>query len=236
LSPIGQYRISHVPASTGKRSKKRKRKDAKLAEESSALQRPPPPHILSSIVVGLNNITRVLEASSQRFPTDVQDPELTSQGDSQSQVRQNEACSSTGQKRNTPDFPAITDRTTSPSSHFSVIFVLSSLPPVLMEHLPQLVATSALAHPELPMTRLVQLRKDCGGRLCTALGLQRVSAIGILDGAPHSKSLLDIVREQVSVIRVPWLQEAKDNQYLPVKIRAVETFGWVAASKNSKAL
>jgi len=109
--------------------------------------------------------------------------------------------------------------------HFSAIFVpRSSQPENLHAHLPQLIATASLAHPELPATRLVQLPQGCEARLCEALHLPRVSLIGLLDSAPHSKSLLDVVRRCVPEIEVPWLQEAKKSVYLPVKINAIETF------------
>lgn len=108
--------------------------------------------------------------------------------------------------------------------HFSAIFVpRSSQPAILNAHLPQLIATASLSHPELPATRLVQLPKGCDARLCEALGLSRVSFIGLLDSAPHCKSLVDVVRECVPEIEVPWLQEAKKSVYLPVKINEIET-------------
>lgn len=119
--------------------------------------------------------------------------------------------------------------------HFSAVFVLPScLPSVLQGHLPQLVATASLAHLSLPATRLVQLPKGCESRLCANLGLQRASVIGILDGAPHSGSVVDLVREHVPEIHIPWLQEARNNEYQEVKIKGVETFGWVT-EKESKS-
>jgi hypothetical protein len=121
--------------------------------------------------------------------------------------------------------------------HFSAIFVpRSSQPPILHAHLPQLVVTASLAHPELPVTRLVQLPKGCDARLSEALGLPRVSFIGILEGAPHSKSLVDLVRECVPEIEIPWLAEAKKSVYLPVKINAIESFVPVLAQKKQKAI
>jgi hypothetical protein len=115
--------------------------------------------------------------------------------------------------------------------HFSAIFVpRSSQPPILHAHLPQLVVIASLANPELPVTKLVQLPKGCDTRLSEALGLPRVSFIGILDGAPHSKSLVDLVRECVPEIKIPWLEEVKKSVYLPVKINAIETF--VPAAKK----
>jgi hypothetical protein len=120
--------------------------------------------------------------------------------------------------------------------HFSAIFVpRSSQPPILHAHLPQLVVTASLANPELPVTRLVQLPKGCDARLSQALGLPRISFIGLLDGAPHSKSLVDIVREYVPEIEIPWLKEAKKSVYMPVKINAIEIFVPVAQKEQKSA-
>jgi hypothetical protein len=120
--------------------------------------------------------------------------------------------------------------------HFSAIFVpRSSQPPILHAHLPQLVVTASLANPELPATRLVQLPKGCDARLSEALGLPRFSFIGLLDGAPHSKSLVDIVRESVPEIEIPWLKEAKKSVYMPVKINAIESFVPVAQKEQKSA-
>jgi hypothetical protein len=120
--------------------------------------------------------------------------------------------------------------------HFSAIFVpRSSQPPLLHAHLPQLVTTASLANPELPATRLVQLPKGCEARLSEALGLPRVSFIGILHGAPHSNSLVDLVRDCVPEIEVPWLEEAKKSVYLPLKVNAIESFVPVAKREQKSA-
>lgn len=129
--------------------------------------------------------------------------------------------------------PKKTTKTTDPTlerleDNFSAIFICRSTePPILNDHLPQLVYTASLAHPELPATRLVELPKSSDTRLCEALGIPRVSVIGILNGAPHSKPLVDLVRECVPEVEIPWLKQAKDARYLPVKINAIETFSTV---------
>ncbi|KAE9367875.1 hypothetical protein N431DRAFT_348823 [Stipitochalara longipes BDJ] len=120
--------------------------------------------------------------------------------------------------------------------HFSAIFVpRSSQPSILHAHLPQLVTTASLANPELPVTRLVQLPKGCDARLSEALCLPRVSFIGILDGAPHSKPLVDLVRDCVPEIEVLWLEEAKKSVYLPLKINAIESFAPVVKKEQKSA-
>jgi len=120
--------------------------------------------------------------------------------------------------------------------HFSAIFVSRSLQlSILHAHLPQLLTTASLAKPELPTTKLVQLPKSGEARLSAALGLPRVSFIGILDGAPHTKSLVDLVRECVPEIEVLWLEEAKSSIYRPLKVNAIESFVPLAKKEQKSA-
>jgi hypothetical protein len=107
--------------------------------------------------------------------------------------------------------------------HFSAIFVsYGAKPDVLLSHLPQMVAAAALAHPRLPKTRLVQLPEGSEARLCQSLSMPGVSVIGVLSGAPYSKSLVDLVIENVPEIELPCLDEKFQTRYLPVKINTIE--------------
>ncbi|KAH8758131.1 hypothetical protein BGZ57DRAFT_771579 [Hyaloscypha finlandica] len=214
LAPIGQYRAANITPAKGKRSKKRKRKEDKSKGEETDFPRPPPLEISSFVVVGLNSITRSLETLSQKSKADTaQLPASDDTGDTAKELLVEDV-----------------------HRHFSAIFVTqASQPPILRAHLPQLVTTASLANPELPATRLVQLPKGCEARLSEALALPRVSFIGILDGAPHSKSLVDLARECVPVIEIPWLEEAKKSVYLPLKINAIESFVHVVAKKVEKS-
>jgi ribonuclease P/MRP protein subunit POP3 len=55
-----------------------------------------------------------------------------------------------------------------------------------------------------------------------------VSFIGLVESAPHSKSLVEVVRQCVPEIEIPWLKEVRESKYLPVKINAIETFAAVS--------
>jgi RNase P subunit Pop3 len=163
----------------------------------------------------------------------IQEPANSKEGSSQKSAADN-ASGARGVAGDAQEEPLIEEGRV--NYHFSAIFVLrSSQPSILHAHLPQLIATASLAHPKLPTTRLVQLPKGCDERLCEVLGLPRVSFIGLLESAPHSRYLLDVVREFVPEIEVPWLQEAKKSDYLPVKINAVETFVPVAKKEQKVA-
>lgn len=106
--------------------------------------------------------------------------------------------------------------------HLAAVFVCcSSQSPVFHAHLPQLVAAASLTRPLSQQTRLVRLPQGCESRLSLSLALPRVSFIGILEDAPHSKPLVHLVRDVVPVIEVPWLKEAQKAQYMPVKVNTV---------------
>ncbi|CZT01224.1 uncharacterized protein RAG0_08960 [Rhynchosporium agropyri] len=237
LSPIGQHRSNHITPSRGKRSKKRRREEVR--QEDRTQETPEialSPEISSFIMIGLNSITRSLEALSQKskpiaITTGQEGPQPEPNQIADSVIAES-SVSSQGQKiSKAPE--KNTELDISATQHFAAIFVpRSSQPPILHAHLPQLIATASLAHPSLAPTRLVQLPKGCDARLCDALGLPRVSFIGILEGAPHSKALVELVRENVSEIDVPWLREMREKKYLGVKINAMQTFAPVVEKES----
>jgi ribonuclease P/MRP protein subunit POP3 len=159
------------------------------------------------VVIGLKNVFRRLEVLSQKSK-----PSQISTGDKNKQE--------TAETQPSTEVDAIKDL--GKAKHFSIIFASQSSE-ILKEHLPQLVATACLAQPELPPTRLVQLSKDFDTKICMALSLPRVSCFGLLENAPHSKALVDLVRQSLPTIEVPWLKEVQKTEYLPVKINPIET-------------
>jgi ribonuclease P/MRP protein subunit POP3 len=271
-----------VTPSKGKRTKKRKRREAQLAGEDAApriTETPTPPEISSAVVIGLNNIVRSLQSLSRQSKPQALSKDLESHKNDSNKLStpsgspakstskselvdhkkddHSEASKSPNSPKSAtskqilvdnlmdssapiPKSNPSTDTTTksNPSlipPHFSAIFVPASSPPsIIHAHLPMLIFTASLAHPNLPPTRLVQLPKGSDSRLCEALGLPRVSFVGILDDAPHSKGLVDLVRGNVSEIEIPWLSDAKRGEYLGVKINAIETF--VGAGKKEKVV
>ena len=60
-------------------------------------------------------------------------------------------------------------------------------------------------------------------RLKAVLGIPRVGIVGLVDGAPSASSLIELVREEVPELEVPWLQEAVKGAYLAVKIKTTQT-------------
>ncbi|KAF4625660.1 hypothetical protein G7Y89_g12500 [Cudoniella acicularis] len=232
LSPIGQYRSNNVTPSKGKRSKKRKRQDAKTGNNPPKEINPPPPDISQYVVVGLNSVTKVLESSLHASKKTSHDND-SEPGNVHSNTEISKNISVSGDSE-----VHIPENSASPDirEHFSAVFALRSPQLTILDsHLPQLVATASLSYPKLPAIRLVQLPKDYDKRICESLGLPRVSFIGILEGAPHSGALIDLVRSQVPEVDVPWLRERKSAEYLAVKINVINTFAPVVKEKEKKS-
>jgi len=86
-----------------------------------------------------------------------------------------------------------------------------------------MVAVASKCYPSLPPTRLVELPRACESRLSDALGIPRVSCVGICVGAPNSQALVDFVQGHVPIIEVPWLREAIRPEHRVTKINTIET-------------
>jgi len=212
LAPLGRHRVTHTIPSKGKRNNKRKKQEAKREGRNVGLNErdapPPVPEISSHLLVGLASITRYLELITSTRPLDGP-PE-------KSNANLASASSNSGID--------LDHDSKTKFRHLAAIFVCrSSQPSVLHAHLPQLVATASLRNSNSQPTRLVQLPQDSENRLSSSLGLPRASFIGILEGAPHSKPLLELVQDIVPIIEVPWLEEARKAQYKPVKINTILT-------------
>jgi ribonuclease P/MRP protein subunit POP3 len=187
-----------VKPSKGRRGKKRKRKEAAKQPADSKPVVPPPPEIGSFVDVGLSVITRSLgsvgvEATSNSTTIEEQNLCAGSQG--------------SGSRR-----------------PYSAIFVArSGQPSILNSHLPQMVALASRTKPGEEPIRLVGLSKACQDRMSEALGIPRVSIIGLRENAPNSKALVDYTRHYVPAIEVAWLKEARAAEFMDTKIDTIET-------------
>ena len=211
--PIGQHRSNHVEPSKGRRSKKRRRKDAASAQEAledPTAMAPPPapvaaPDAMAHLTIGLNSTTRRMESTSRsRLPK-------TAPLVLQIQPK----------KRSTDDkrVPLASD-----AERLAAVFVVrSSQSSLLHAHLPLLAKTSSLGRLPASHTRLVPLPNTAEARLTAALALPRVGVVGLTEDCPHAEPLLDYVRQHVPITDVPWLEEASAGTYLPVEIKAVQT-------------
>ncbi|EXF78666.1 hypothetical protein CFIO01_03323 [Colletotrichum fioriniae PJ7] len=204
LTPLGQYRQRHVKPSEGKRAAKRKRKEEGAAgKEAEKSERPPLPEIASFVDVGLASITRNLERLAP-----------TPQGSE-------------------PDTDSPSMAVVPPAPYALIFIARSGQSSAFNCQLPQMVAVASNNTAPAPATRLVGYSKPCAEKLSAAVGIPRVSSIGIRMGAPMSKALVDYVQKNVSPIHVAWLDEAKDAVYRSTQLKVEEKM--IPAKKSGKA-
>lgn len=174
--------------------RERKRKRKAPIAQPQHLPPPPVPELKLYVDVGLSAVTRYLQETASK------------EHSGKSNAEDKGVCQE----------PPIT---------YSAIFVTrSGQPNVLNGHLPQMVAVASKAHPMVAPTRLVGLSKACEDRLSECLGIPRVSCIGLREGAPSSKALVDFTRQHVPVIEVMWLDEARTTEHKETNINVIETF------------
>ncbi|ETS76318.1 hypothetical protein PFICI_11705 [Pestalotiopsis fici W106-1] len=201
LAPIGNHRLEHIKPSKGSRERKRKRKEAAKPSADHLPVVPPAPEIGSFVDVGLAVVTRSLESVVAQKP------------DEESVIIEETMTDETHPQTNSSSIP------------YSAVFVArSDQPSVLNSHLPQILAAASLRDPTREPIRLVGLSKTCQDRLSLALGIPRVSVIGLRKDAPNSKALVDFTCQHVPAIEVPWLKEAQKLEFRDTKINAIETF------------
>lgn len=202
LEPVGNHRRDHIKPSKGKSSRKRNRKrsltqDAAILANSSPA--PPTPDILFHITLGLNTTIRHLESLSATSRPQ-------SLGRASIHVSKDE-----------------TAKSVEPLGPLSAVFVCrTGLPPILTSSLPLLAATASLAFPEEPPIRLVPLGQVAEEKLAQSLHQPKVGFIGLQSDASSAGNIIDLVRNRVHPVDVPWLKEASSGTYLPVKVRQTE--------------
>ncbi len=181
----------------------------------------PPPALMSHLTIGFNQTTRHLENLSFRSSPAAQTPLARK---TLPHPRPTTSTSGTGQRDETTQQSSHSDEDVTASlRHVAAIFVpRSAHPSILHSHLPVLVHTASMAHPNLPQTRLVALPKGCESRLQEALALPRVNFLGVLDETPEASQLIEFVREHVPIIDVPWLPDVKQGNFLPLQVEVTQ--------------
>ena len=205
LDPVGNYRREHIKPSTGKSSRKRKRKRrvAKSTQDAApatdAEPAPPAPEVSSHITLGFNTTIRRLELLSAVSRPQSLGGEISAKSEDE-----------TGKSiRLLPSLSA-------------VFICRTGLPPILTSSLPLLAATASSAFPKEPPIRLVPLSKAAEDKLAIALHQPKVGFVGLQADAPAAEILTTLVRDRIPPVDVPWLREASSSTYLPVKVRRTE--------------
>jgi len=196
LAPLGEYRKTHILPSKGK---KRKRNSKPPPEETSA---PPAPAIGSHLLIGLNSVTRYLEALAERsapptVPVKDADDDVPKDGHD-AQKGADAALRPLSMVILTHPQPAL-----SPShAHIPTLLHLATLQP----------SPSPMAKVSDP-TRLLALATSNDARFANAVHIPRVGAIGIYEGAPGAKALEEYVKEHVGPTECLWVDEAMKPEW-----------------------
>ncbi|EUC41232.1 hypothetical protein COCMIDRAFT_40560 [Bipolaris oryzae ATCC 44560] len=195
IAPLGDYRRTHMHPSKGK---KRKRATTKPDQDDSTTETPPPPPPIGNhLLIGLNSVTRHLEALAAKTA-----PSTTLVASAQQHV------------------PGDNLR---PLSMVILTHPKPSLSPA-HAHLPTLVHLSTLsppsATPDAPLTatRLVPLPTLAESRLASSLHIPRVGALAIYADAPGARVLEDYVREHIGVTECKWVPEALSAEWRGMKV------------------
>ncbi|KAI1789751.1 hypothetical protein LXA43DRAFT_1019482 [Ganoderma leucocontextum] len=187
-----------------------------IAIDVDALAVTPSPPVLSSLTVGINEVTKRLEvlAASHR---------------SQVETRPDQEDSSLNA---TP--------TSSPPSRLVIACRADIDPPILMGHIPNLVATCNSARrvygtdsPQSGGTWLVPMPKGTEETLSAAMGLRRVSILLVESSAPKYSALAPLL-QKIPLLSAPWLSSAATRtpaRLVPTHIKQLRT----SAPKDMKA-
>lgn len=114
----------------------------------------------------------------------------------------------------------------------TILVCTSTLPDVMTAPLPLLVASASLSLPEDAAVRLLPISQSSSMKISEALKQPRVSVLGLLGGHATMNNIQRLVAEEVGVIDVPWLCEAANNRYRPLKVHTAEIT--VGEDKNKK--
>lgn len=206
LGPIGEYR-RQKPVSTGKRRPKRTRNRPATKKNQLGFQRP---EVLDAISIGFNSTARTLEAYGRQRR-------------------------STTNGKTTSEAEIPTNKIDGWSERSPAIFVCrATLPSVLTNCLPTLVAAASQNKQDPLAIRLVPLRATAEPFLVQCLHMSRVGIVGVWPENPGAEVLLQFVQEQIQPIDLHWIHTPSPTTYLPVKITAVETKGMKSKRKRQR--
>jgi ribonuclease P/MRP protein subunit POP3 len=207
LQPLGDHRRTHINPSKGKKRKRKSTQQPSLKSQSgdpsgeSGVQDdlpPPPPETASHILIGLNSVSRHLEAlAAQHAPAS----SVKSSGDEEKEP---------GKK--------ILD--TKPSLQpLALVIIPHSHPPSSLPHthIPTLIHLSNL-NPSDTSTRLITLPPTSEARLASALHIPHVGALAIKEGTPGANALVQYAREHVGLTECAWIDEAMRGEWKATKI------------------
>jgi len=230
IAPLGDHRKTHTHPSKGK---KRKRKSKEAEDEDPP---PPPPKIGKHILVGINSVTRHLEALAARnaprsMPVareEKRKEDERKKGQAEGEIKKEHSKSEDEEDLKPLSMIILTHPKPSMSpahAHIPTLLHLSALqPPISRSSTP----TTALT------TRLIPLASSTDARLASALHIPRVGALAIFADAPGAKALEAFVQENVDVTECKWLEEAMRAEWKGLNVKSEIARGKEKSKKGGK--
>ncbi|KAF2634100.1 hypothetical protein P280DRAFT_464155 [Massarina eburnea CBS 473.64] len=205
LQPLGDHRRQYMTPSKGRKRKRNSKTSPQKKPSSTDVDipdtPPPPPEIVSHILVGLNSVTRHLEALATQTA-----PSSLSTTNSGGDRKEKEA-------------------KTCPLRPISLVIIPHPHPPSSLPHahIPALIHLANLEtpSPSIPptATRLIAVPPPAESLLSTALYIPSISALAILEDAPGANALVQYVREHVGVTECRWIDEAMAAEWKGVVVK-----------------
>jgi len=203
---LGDHRRTYIHPSKGK-----KRKRNAKANEDGPENTPPSPEIGNHLLVGINSVTRHLEAlAAENAPTTapVASPKSTPEDTQENPPKTN--CSKESLRPLSMVILTHPKPSLSPAhAHFPTLVHLSALSP-----------SSAASATSETATRLIPLQTTADTRLASSLHVPRVGAVGICAGAPGAKTLELYVREHIGLTECKWVSEAMSVEWKGLNVKS----------------
>lgn len=200
LEPLGHFRRNEIKPSKGKKSKKRKhngeisKAEGKCDEASASASESSPP---------MPEIAQYIDCGLSVISRTLQD--LTTTHDNKLSEAQDQ-------------------RQPSRQPYAAVFVARSGHPSAFHSHLPIMIGAASSSPLCKRPIRLVGFSKASEERLSAALGIPRVSSVGILPDAPHAKALLQFIEEHVPAVSASWMsRDAKvPSEFQPTIIETLQ--------------
>lgn len=108
-------------------------------------------------------------------------------------------------------------------SYAAVFVIHGGQSSVFTSNFPRMISLACDSQPPERAIRLIGLSEDLvQDRLSHALGVPRVTTLGLLESCPGSEAIVEFVRQHVPLVDIPWLREVQDGSYQFTKIKTVQ--------------
>jgi ribonuclease P/MRP protein subunit POP3 len=110
------------------------------------------------------------------------------------------------------------------SESLAVMFICrSAVPEPILHSIPMLVAAASGATPMKEPIRLVDISSENEAAIALALGVPRISVLGMGENTTEAAALIQLVRDCIEPVDAPWLKTMARPSYLALKVNVSQT-------------